>query len=251
MGNFITQTRTYKVMNWELFLTAIILIGTLINWYINRKEKKDTYKTLNEYNKLKIQITENWGKHNYLQAINIGKIREVMTKLVVENKANYVHFCVTKNGGDHITARKDYTVTVLYEEHNSGKPPLKQYWQNVEAMDQLKDIYRIAVVEDYYYQTNYKELMDDGSFKKHIDPQNGSDIAAFEIGKIDKEHYFLTFQFSHAGGVQTDVDKGNIKNICQQFKYLLNESELMRKDIMLQEKKLDMIETELIKLKMI
>lgn len=238
-------------MNWELNVSAIIVLGSLCGWLLKRRDQKKTYQKLNEYNKLKIDITRKWGEYNLLQAVNMSKIRDVMKKFVTKNRANYVHFCIAKNGGDHVSARKDYTISVLYEEHNTGKPPLKEYWQNVEAMDQLKDFYRHAVIEDYYYISNYKENMEKGAFKDHIDPTSGSDVAVFEIGKIGKEHYFLTFQFSHAGGSQTSFDKQRIKNICNNFNNLLVESEKTKENVRLMEKKLDMYEAELMKLKLL
>ncbi len=176
-------------------------------------------------------------------------IEKKLDLIVDKHKANYAHFSVVKNGGDHITARKDCTTSIIYEKCHYSKQPLKGVWQNILVSYQLAQIYLDAVIGGYKYIHNFVETMESGDTKSSINPLNGIDISWFYVGKIGIEEFFLYFQF-RKDGVQSEYEIQTIKNYASMFHNLLKNTyeKRLRMISMIEKKK--HLEDELLEFKL-
>jgi hypothetical protein len=220
--------------NWqEITLTiggAFTFIWGVFKWWHNEKkkdkEKRDLKRNIENVLKaeklaLEIAVIE---RDVTIQEFKDQIIIEKKLDLIVDkHKANYAHFSVVKNGGDHITARKDCTTSIVYEKCHYSKQSLKGVWQNILVNSQLAQIYLDAVLDGYKYIHNFQKNMEDGEAKSAINPLDGIDVAWFYVGKIGIEEYFLYFQFRR-DGVQSEYEIQTIKNYASMFYNILKDT---------------------------
>lgn len=241
-----------------LSLGVVATIWKAIQYFIDRRDRKKNEADLkkkkdqvDEYYLLVNDIKDRWQKHTIMELSNRFAIEGKMQELLQKRRANYVHFISAKNGGDHITARKNYTATVLYEKHNTSKEPKYDNFQNIRVGSQLSKLFLDALSGNYVYYENFEKTMEDGEVKRTMQSSDGSDLAWFYIGRIGIEHYFLFFQFSHAGGNQTSSDKETLVNICSNFYHMLKEAEDFKEETERKQKELNELKKKLKKQKLI
>lgn len=241
-----------------LIVGVIATVWKATQYFIERRDKKNEIietnnknEEIENYYRLVAEVKDRWHTHTIMELTNRFAIEGKMLELVQKRKANYVHFISAKNGGDHITARKNYTATVLYEKHNTSKPPKYDDFQNIRVGSQLSKIFLDALTENYVYYENFEKTMEDGEIKRTMRMTDGSDLAWYYIGRIGIEHYFLFFQFSHAGGNQTLSDREILVNICSNFYYMLKEAEDYKDETEIKQKEVNNLKKQLKKEKLI
>jgi len=240
----------------ELYGFILSIIGALFGlykWVISyRREaslKRKNVENVLKAEKLALQI-EVLSKELIIEEFKDRlAIEERLDYFTDYHKANYAHFFVVKNGGDHITARKSCSLTVIYEKHNHGKPPLKNQWQNIHVNKQLTEILLHSLLNGYYYVHNFMENMDDGEMKSHINPMDGMDVAWFYVGKIGIDEYFVSFQFRN-DGVQSSFEIQTIKNYCSNIFFMLKSTHQKREEMIRMIQKKKNLEDELLEYKL-
>ncbi len=236
------------------FFVGAFGLWTAIKWWVERRDRKlekkhneEQLKKKAEYNYLDKKV---YARKHELLRMELGTEANILNEMIrytkVTGGANIVNYCECKNGGDFITHRKPFTLTIKYEKISESRSvePRKPFWQGVPVPTQLAELLRLALLDGYVYYEDYLTSMPDGNYKSFIRPEMGEHIAFFYIGCIDIEHYFFIFQFRKANP-QTKTDLLEMMNIAKKInkwqidndnykkttRILMNQLEEMRTDL--------------------
>lgn len=217
----------------ELILFIIGPIVSFMGWRLkawskSKDRRRDVELTLQiDKLNLEIQLIEKEVTIRELKDTII--LEEYLTMFVDRFRANYAHISVIKNGGDHITSRKDCNVTIIYEKHHHSKEPMKDQWQGVRIQSQLAKILLEVVTKQFHYIHNFVDNMEEGAIKDIVNPMDGLDLAWYYIGKLGVEEYILSFQFRNDRS-GFDYDKSRIQLYASSIYSTLKETYKLREE---------------------
>lgn len=257
MENVIELLKALEELEGEVFFRILSLFGTALvflwstffgiyKYNKNKKEKKEERQHAieilhaeqeNEIKKkgetereayiLRLgQLQNRWDRHDNQQSKDRHDIKTIMDSYISKEwGANLVHFCECKNGGDHIIASKDYTISIKLESINYSKNIKSEInnWQSVIVRGQFHDYLFTALTEGYSYIQDYENNLEDGDLKDSIKKKNGTNIASFYIGRIERRHFYLLFQFGEFDA-KSKGDLLQIRNQCNTIYAMMRKS---------------------------
>lgn len=218
----------------QLIAATAGILGIILKLLQNQVQKK---KKSEEQRKQQVRkkrfydmrdaIRDSWHRHAILELENRHYFQQQMSEIVNRHQAAYVQFLTARNGGDHITARKPYTFSALYEKRAVDGESHIEYVQGIRVGDEQSEIFLKALIDRYVYIEDFSKAMKSSPAKNSLDPKVGGHVGWFYIGCIGIEHYFL---FCHFERAQTPIELERLCSICDAFYHKMRHNDDLKSE---------------------